>query len=296
MPRLLLALVAALMTLTASVAAVGCGSDDLPSVTAADAAAATREAETARIAMNVRMSGMGLPAPMSIKARGVSAMAAPRMDMTMDFGPILKSFGADADGRTRMVLDGGRLLVDPPSLPGVELPGGATWVTADLGEVLETLGVDVRGLSELMRLGPEQQIAAVKAAGSVKTVGEEEIDGVRTTHLRGSVKLSDYLKGLPADRRRRAQDAIRQLDKLPGGDTQSFDEPTPTDLWVDEDKRLRRMTQSSTLPAQQGLPGGKMTITLDLSDFGTKLDLPKPAGGDVYDATDDLTKLLRQAR
>ena len=89
-------------------------------------------------------------------------------------------------------------------------------MTADLGRVLTSLGVDAGGLAELMRLSPQQQFDALEAAGSVEKVGEEEIGGVKTAHLRGTVKLSDFLNALPADRRRRAERAIRQLERLPG--------------------------------------------------------------------------------
>jgi hypothetical protein len=288
----------ALLAVIAAAVSSGCGSDDLTAVTPAEAAAGTREAETARTAMVMRMSGLGLPKPLTIKADGVSATDAPRLDMVMDFGPLLESFGAGGDGKTRFVVDGERILVDPPAIPGIELPGGAQWVTADLGEVLKSMNIDAGGFGELMRLSTDQQLAAIQAAGSIKEVGEEEIDGARTTHLRGTVKVSDYIGALPAERRERARKAIRELERLPGGDdaSASLDAPAPTDMWIDEDKRLRRMTQVVSLPAQEGLPGGRMTITMNLKDFGTKLELPAPRGDDVYDATADLAKVLKQAR
>ena len=168
-------------------------------------------------------------------------------------------------------------------MDGLELPGGAEWVTADLGEAMEALGIDAAGLAELMRHEPRAAgRRASKAAGSVKTIGEEKVNGVETVHLRGTVKFSDYLAGAagrPAQAgeggARGAREARRRARR------QSLDAPTPIDMWVDEDKLVRRMTQGATIPAQKGVPGGKMTMTLDLSDFGTKLDLPRPAEDDV---------------
>lgn len=294
MPRLITLLAALAALAPAAVAASGCGSDDLPSVTPAEAAASTREAESARMTIAVKMSGLGLPQPMTFKGKGVTALSGPRMDFTMDFGPVLALLGAGNDGTTRFVVDGGRILVDPPAIPGLQLPGGATWVTADLGKAMKSLGIDASGFGELMRLSPDQQLAAIRATGSIKKVGEEQIGGVRTTHLKGTLRLSDYVKALPAERRARVQKAIRELDKLGGGSTaESLDAPTPTEMWIDEEKRLRRMKQSSTIPAQQNVPAGRIEITMDLTDFGTKLDLPKPADGDIWDATDALSKTLR---
>ena len=158
------------------------------------------------------------------------------------------------------------------------------------------MGIDAAGLGELMRISPEQQVAALQAAGSVKNVGKEKIDGVQTAHLRGTVKLSDYLAALPADRRARAQKAIDELNKLPGGGGQDFDQPTPLDMWVDEDKLVRRITSKTTIPAQNGVAAGNYEMTMDFSDFGAKLDVKQPAAGQVYDATGDITKALAQAR
>jgi hypothetical protein len=291
-----LALLAALAALVpAGALAAGCGSDELTSVSAAEAATSTRDAETARTTMTMKMSGMGLPLPMTIKGEGVTSTSEPRMDVTIDFGPFLQAFGGAGDGKTRMLLDGGTFFVDPPAIPNLELPGGAQWITADLTEALDAMGIDAAGFGELMRISPEQQVAALEAAGSVKRVGEEEIGGVKTAHLRGTVKLEDYLGALPADRRKKAEQAIEELSKLPGGQDQDFDRPTPVDMWVDEDQLVRRISSKASMPAQNGVPGGSMEIRMDFKDFGTKLDVRPPADGDVWDATDTITKALRRA-
>ena len=291
-----LALLAALAALVpAGALAAGCGSDELSSVSAAEAAASTSKAETARTTMTMKMSGMGLPLPMTVKGEGVTSTSAPRMDVTLDFGQLAQLAGVSGGGKTRMLLDGGDLYVDPPAIEGLDLPGGAQWITADLGKALEAMGLDAAGFGELMRISPEQQVAALEAAGSVKTVGEETIDGVKTTHLRGTVKLADYVNALPADRRERAQKAIEELNKLPGGSGQALDKPMPVDMWVDEDKLVRRIVSKTELPAQNGVPAGTYEMTMDFKDFGTRLDIPKPAAGDVWDATDPIVKALKSA-
>jgi hypothetical protein len=216
------------------------------------------------------------------------------MDLTFDFGTLLALAGAAGDGKTRVLLDGSDVYVDPPALENLKLPGGARWVTADLGRLLEGLGIDASGFGELFRISPDQQLAALEAAGSVKEVGREKIDGVDTVHLRGTVKPSDYVKGLPADRRAAAEKALKELDKLPGAEGRSFDQATPVDMWIGEDKLLRRMVQKTTIPAQQGVPATKVDITLDFSDYGTKLDIAAPPRDDVYDATKALEQGLEQ--
>jgi hypothetical protein len=215
------------------------------------------------------------------------------MDLTLDFGPLLQQVGAGGDGRTRMLLDGKRLFVDPPAFPGLTLPGGATWVTADIGKVLDAFGIDAAGFGELLRLTPAQQMQALETADSIKKVGEEDIDGAKTTHYRGEVRLSDYLEALPEDRRKAVEKAIAELEKLPGGAGQDFDKPTPTDLWIDEENRLRRMVSDVATPAQNGAPAGRFKMRFDFSDFGTPLDVEAPPSNDVFDATDTLVQGLK---
>ena len=273
-----------------------CGSEDLPSVSAADAAQATRDAHTARMTMRMEMQGMGLPEGVTFSAEGVAATDAPRMDLTFDFGGLLEQLGAEGDGEARVLLDGRDAYVDPPKLEGVELPAGASWVALDLKQVAQAIGVDAEGLGELFHLSPEQQLVALEAAGSMEEVGEDEVDGVRTTHLRGTLTMRDYAQALPPDRRRELNKAIRQLSELAGEDPEWLNEPTPTDMWVDEDAHIRRMTQKSAIPAQKGVPAGAVSMTMEFDDFGTPLELDLPGEDDVYDATDDVARELRKAR
>ncbi|HEV2062479.1 MAG TPA: hypothetical protein VGR12_06465 [Solirubrobacteraceae bacterium] len=281
-----------LLMLLAAVAApaglaAGCGSDDLPSISAADAAQATRDAHTARTTMRVEMTGMGLPRPITVTGEGVTATDAPQMNMTFELGDLLPG------GETHLVLDGARLYAQLPQGGGFELPGGASWVRLDLARMVAALGIEPRGLREVFRMTPQQQLESIQAAGSMKEVGEEEIDGVRTTHLRGTLTLRDYARTLPAERRAELRRAIRQIAELTGEEPEALDEPTPTELWVDEDAHVRRMVQSSKVPAQEGMPPGSIKIAVEFDDFGAALDVDPPAGDDVYDATRMLVRELR---
>ena len=293
--RLILLLVA--LALPAGLMA-SCGSEDIESsVNVAEAAAATRDAETARIKMTMEVQGAGTPIPMEFTGEGVTGTREPQMDVTFDFGPLLAAFGGGPDGKTRMIFKDGDVFVDPPPIKGFELPGGATWVTADVAEIAEAAGIDVGGLGELMRMTPEQQLAGLEAAGSIEKVGEEEIDGANTTHLKGTVKFDDYLRALPAEKRARIEKLIDQVEALPGGESvrRDLDRPTPVELWVDDDSRIRRIKQETKVPAQQGVPGGSFAMTMDYSDFGTELNIDPPEGDEVWDATARIKKSVPPA-
>jgi hypothetical protein len=294
--RRLLPLLACLTALVPlGLVAAGCGEDESFSVSAAEAAKATRAEEAAKVTFKADVQGAGLPVPISLKGQGVSAISDAKMDLTFDFGSLLQLAGAKvADGKARVLLDGGDVWVDPPAVEGLDLPGGATWVTADLTELLKSAGVDASGYGELMRLTPDQQLAALEAADGIKEVGKEEINGEQTVHLKGTLKLDDYLEVLPPDRRAEAEKAIEELKKLPGTDGSEFETPQNVDMWIGEDKLLRRMISSMKTPAQQGVPAMSMKITMDMSDYGTKLDVTPPAADETYDATKDLSTALKQ--
>jgi hypothetical protein len=277
----------------ATLTAAGCGADDVdPRTAVAEAAQATQRAESARLTIRTTVSGIGSPIPLTVTGRGVTATREAKLDVTFDFGPLLALAGAGGDGRTRLLVPGGDVFVDPPALPGLSVPGGRRWVGVDLREVTEAAGLDAGALEAFARIDPASQLAALKAAGSIERVGEADVAGTPTTHYRGRVRLSDYVRGLPADRRADAQEAIRDLERLTG----EADAPMPVELWVDDESLVRRMTSRSEVPAQDGRRGGSVELTMELSDFGTRVVADPPPAREVYDATERAGGLLEQAR
>jgi hypothetical protein len=270
--------------------AAGCGADDLNPESVADAAQSTRDARTAKVGMSLSVSGFGVPVPLSVKGSGTSALDRAAMDVTFDLGPLLSLAGRPGNGKTRTVVLGKDVYVKPPAVQGFTLPSGADWVGLDVVKVVEAMGVDADGFGALVNADPGAQLEMVTKAKGIKEVGEETIDGAKTTHFRGNVSIKDMIATLPPAERKKAQESVDQLLKdAPGGD-----KPQPIDVWVDEDERVRRMRQQVRSPAQQGVPAGRADVTVDYSDFGAKLTARKPPAGDVYDATSAITRVLRQ--
>lgn len=294
-----LAATLAALTLSGSLAfvATGCGAEKAAGVDVAQAATKTAAKKTAKVSMTFRGEGLGLPVPIDLKATGVTALDAAKGTLKMDLGPLLAFAGAPKGGDGTLEVqygEGSKLYVKPPAIPGVTIPGGKTWVSADIKQIGEAFGFDTRALGALLNLDPAAQLKTYQAAAGLKEVGKEDVDGTATTHFRGTVTLSDYVKALPAAQRDAAQKALDQLEKLGGGANAGFDEPTPVDLWVDDAGVARKMRTSSKFPGQKGVPGGTFRIEYRLSDFGTPLDLTPPASGDTYDVTDLVTKLGKQ--
>lgn len=273
----------------------GCGADDA-GLDVAKAAAATAEKGTARIAVNVSVEGAGLPLPIKLDAKGITALDSAKGNLIFDLRPLLALANAPqgTPGDFELRFDGGTLYGKPPKLDELKIPGGKPWVSLELPKLASALGLPAKGLGKLFTLEPAAQLRAFKAAKGLKEVGKEDVSGAETTHFRGTLTLSDFVATLPAGEREEAEQAIEKLDALGGGTGGSLNDPVPADLWVDEDGVTRKLLSTTKLPAQGGQPGGTVKQSYVLSDFGVALDAEPPAAEETYDATDALSGVLRQ--
>ena len=299
MRKLLVSLLAVCTLGAGGLAVSGCGADDaVAGLDVEKASAATARKGTARIALTTRVEGAGLPLPLEVKGKGVTSLKGAEGNLTLDLAPLLSLAGAGAgagagSGDLELRFSGADFFVRPPKLDQLEIPGGKPWVALDLAQLAGALGLPTKGLGKLFTLEPTAQLRALKAAKGMKEVGEEKVAGVSTTHYRGTYKLADLTATLPAGEKAEVTAAIEKLEALGGGDA-GLDEAVPTDVWVDEDGVTRRMVSTSTLPAQSGQPGGKVSTSYELSDFGVALDAAAPPAGEIYDATRVVTDALRQ--
>ena len=110
----------------------------------------------------------------------------------------------------------------------------------------------------------------------VRKVGEETVNGVSATHYRVLLDLSKLAKGDSAQERKlRAR----------------LGDSVPVHLRIDKDGRTRRQqilmtvknsaqTGSSATPHQ-----ARAKVVMDLSDFGTAVDVTAPPAGQTVDVT-----------
>jgi len=278
------------------IAVAGCGADDAVGLDVAKAAAATAEKGTARIAVKVSVAGAGLPLPVDVSAQGVTALNAPKGKLTFDLKPLLGLAGV-AEGTASALevrFDGGSIYAKPPKLDELKVPGGKPWISLELPKLAAALGLPAKGLGKLFTLEPAAQLRALKAAKGLKEVGKEDVAGAQTTHYRGTFTLSDFVATLPADERKEVEQAIEKVDALGGKSAASLNDPVPAELWVDEDGVTRKLLSTTKLPAQGGQPAGTIKQSYVLSDFGVPLDAAPPAASETFDATAELSRVLRQ--
>lgn len=280
----------------ATTAVAGCGGDDAVPFDVAEASAATAKKGTARMTVKITMEGVGLPLPLSVDAKGVTALDEPKGRLTMDFKPLLRLAGAppSTPGDVEVRFDGAQVYVKPPKVEELPIPGGKQWVAVDIARVAAAAGLPTKSLGKLFSIEPAAQLRALKAAKGLKEIGKEDVAGAETTHYRGTFKLSDYIATLPAGERAEVKQGLEKLDAL-SGDGQSYDDPVPADMWVDDDGVTRKLLSTQAFPAQNDQPGGKITQSYVLSDFGTPLDVTAPPADQTYDATKAASDAAEQA-
>ena len=236
----------------------------------AAAAGSTADAGSAEVTLNMEMSSAGQT--MKVTGEGELDFRTGRGRMTYHYPPETAVLLGSADVET--VFDG---LVAYMHLPGVapERP----WVRLDLEALADAEGVAMAELSELGAGDPSQMLEYLRAAGEVEKVGEEPLFGVHTTHYRTTVDLDRMLEQASAQERASLRASVEQIERLSG--TSSM----PVEVWVDENDLVRRLSFEQSISAAAGGPG-LMTMTMDLFEFGTDVDVEVPPPSQVTDFTE----------
>jgi hypothetical protein len=150
---------------------------------------------------------------------------------------------------------------------GRQLPNGKSWVKVDLERALKKLGMDFANLG--IGQSPTGALAQLRGSANTQKVGTETIDGVRTTHYRGTVDVQEALGQATAKERRALQ---RLLDEA---EAHGVDATSRTfDVWVGDDGLVRRLTE------QVGSLGH---VTMTFSDYGEPVHIEAPAAASTVD-------------
>jgi hypothetical protein len=229
----------------------------------AQAANATTSAGTAEfgIAGNVTAAGQTIP----INGNGALDMRNQRVRMSMSF-PI-PGFGSM---KTDALFDGQDIYMHLPEALTQRIPLGKPWLKLDIAALAKSTGVDLKGLSQPNQGNPADMLAALKAVGSSRKVGSENIGGVATTHYRATIDPKQALDRIPD---KQSAGALKQMLSTSGLSS------IPIDVWVDRAGRVRR--ESLKVSAA----GTSMDMTVSFTRFGVPVDTTPPAADQVLDAS-----------
>ncbi|GAB3956690.1 LolA-like protein [Streptomyces sparsus] len=158
----------------------------------------------------------------------------------------------------------------PPEEQRGGMPDGKSWIRIDL----EKLQGEAGGGNSVTP-NPADSLDYLKALSedSAGKVGSEKVAGVNTTHYEVTVDVRALAAGDASTE--------RQL-------TQQLGESVPMEVWLDDEGRVRRQQVDVTVPSTGGQSpqGGTIRTVLELSDFGTEVDVSAPDAASTVDVTD----------
>jgi hypothetical protein len=189
------------------------------------------------------------------------------MNMHFTLPPAYQLQVPTADPSMEMIFDGSHGLVMYMRSPLFDkvVPTGK-WVKMDLAKMAKN-GQDLNAILNANQADPSQSLRMLMASSGAHVMGSERIRGVQTTHYAFSI-----------DFKRLAQNS-KQF-KMLTDETGSVS--APAEAWIDAKGRVRRLTVSMVSGAKLGTPV-TMTITEDLYDFGTPVNITPPSGDLVVD-------------
>ena len=215
-------------------------------------------------------------------------------DVTTDLSGALAAAGAPSGTsgqiEIRYLQENGDPVIyaNAPALSAM-IPGGATWVRLDLETLGKSFGVDLSQFLGQSAQNPSDALSLLESIGSVDKVGTETIDGVSTTHYTADIdatKVADQAASqIGGALGQRIQSAVSNASATPA--------PIPVDVWIGDDGLVRRVVLdlSGTHDGQTG----SLHLQLDISDYGTPVNVTAPPSSDVFDATSLVSNLASNA-
>lgn len=243
-----------------------------PVAAVSQATEATVEAGTATFGLDLTVSMDG--ESFTLTGQGAYDYEAESAELTVDL-PSNVGLPIDTGSLEAVVVDG-VIYVNVP------LFGTDSWIRIDPAELADS-GLVPEGSLDLPEgdwaesLNPGSALDMLRAAGSDAVVVDEDVsvNGVSTTHYRGSIDVSEAAAELPADQAARIPDL---------GDI-----PDPSyDIWVDDADHIVRATLNVSVPApaEAGIGDVTVTVTLDQSNFGEPVSVTAPPAEDVVDLSE----------
>lgn len=147
---------------------------------------------------------------------------------------------------------------------------GKKWMKIDIGSLTKQAGA-ADMMKQFEDMDPGKQVKLLLAGGTIKAVGEEQVDGVKTVHYAGTAPIGKYLEQLNV----KLQSEVKKELAKQGAKEISID------LWVDENYQPLRVKSVM----------GKSNTDVRYSDFGTRVSVVAPPAGETVDLAEMLKGL-----
>jgi hypothetical protein len=150
-----------------------------------------------------------------------------------------------------------------------QLVNGKPWLKVDVTKAAQQTGFNLdQVLNQVEKVNPAEQTKMFTASKDVRKVGEETIDGVKTTHYTGTVTLAEALKQFDATTQQKLQKVY----------SENANEKLNFDLWTDGDQLPRKLVSKVASPK-----GENATVTILYRDYGKNVKVTAPPAADVQE-------------
>ncbi|MGW0813401.1 DUF1396 domain-containing protein [Streptomyces viridiviolaceus] len=256
--------------------AVGCsgGAEESPDMTPAAAVAKAAENAEDITSLRYRISGR-TPEEGRIKAEAQMQFE-PTITMSMKMTALDQ--GADASAEIRLV---DKMMYIGGGAEAAKEMDGKSWLKFDLA----AMGAD----QELNRMGgtsqadrnPATESTFLTGAKDVEKVGTETVDGVKTTHYKGTFtldELRDSLKNEDRTTREKREKSLEQYEKM------GVDELT-MDMWADGEDHPKQIRTRGDADK------GPLDVTITFLGFNEPVKVTAPPAKDTM----DLAEMMQEA-
>ncbi|MFD5801766.1 LppX_LprAFG lipoprotein [Streptomyces sp. NPDC127020] len=268
---------ASVAALLLAAGAVGCsgGTEKSPEMTPAAAVAKaaknTEEIDTIRYRMTGRTPEEG-----RVKAEAQMRIK-PTLAMSMKMTALDQGAGASAEIRLvdkAMYIGGGA--------EAAQEMDGKSWMKFDLSALGAGEELDQLGSASQADKNPATESTFLTGAKDVEKVGTETVDGVKTTHYKGTVTVAELEKTLAGEdkaTREKRQKSLEQYEKL-GVDKLNMD------LWIDGDDRTKQFRMRGQADK------GPLDMTFTFLGFNEPVKVAAPPAKDTM----DLAEMMKESQ
>jgi LppX_LprAFG lipoprotein len=253
-------IVVALAITAAACGSGGGGGDAAVSIKTLQAAVSNSQAESSsRFVMDLAVDARGQST--TIHADGVVAGDGKNGQITMTV--------PSAGTLEERIVDG-TVYMNFGALLGTNETGGKQWVKVGLDDLPQSAGSVSSLADQAGSNGPQQGLEYLRGlSGDVQKIGDDTVGGAPATHYRASIDYAKAAAKLPATSAK-VRDALAKLGTV------------PADVWINDDDRVVKM-QFAIDGSAFGADGGKIQMTMEISDFGVPVDVQAPPADQTID-------------
>ncbi|AIV34788.1 hypothetical protein [Streptomyces sp. CCM_MD2014] len=268
---------AGLTALLLAAGAVGCAKDDSESPEMTPAAAVAKAAKNSEEINSLRYRLTGkTPEEGRVKAEAEMQIK-PTLAMSMKMTALDQ--GADGTAEIRLVDKAMYIGGGPEAAKEMD---GKRWIKFDLSGTGVDEQMNELGSASQADKNPATESTFLTGAKDVEKVGTETVEGVKTTHYKGTVTLADLEKTIGDEgeaTREKRQKSLDQYEKM-GVDKLTMD------MWVDGDDQTKQFRMRADADK------GPLDMTFTFLGVNEPVKVTAPPAGEVA----DLAEMMEEAQ